>query len=65
LHLSGTLLLVTVSAWNIAPVVIATAFVVFSTLASASSPNLPKRTLFQAFITSFLHPFLVSLVKVT
>jgi hypothetical protein len=46
LHFSGTLPLVTVSAWDTAPVVIAMAFVVFSMLESELSPNLPKRALF-------------------
>jgi len=46
LHFSGILPLVTVSAWDTAPVVIAMAFVVCSMPESELSPNLPKRALF-------------------
>jgi hypothetical protein len=42
---SGTLRPAMASAWDIALAVTATAFAVFSTLASASSPSPPKRTL--------------------
>jgi hypothetical protein len=58
LHFSGTLPLVTVSAWDTAPVVIAMAFVVFSMLESELSPNLPKRALFQVFTTACLQIYL-------
>ena len=62
---SGTPLLVTALALDIAPAVTATVFVVFSMLALALSPNLPKRAPFYVFTTICLRLFLDDFVQVS